>query len=187
MNQRTTFDLLHAQGIVDQIYSGAIRLPREVAMAEALIAFLNMSGGADGQRTGFGDPRKVRAAAVAALAGSGFKYEYGKAPFPPDEAERERQKGTLHPGGIRTPGFVSPGRQDMESFYERERDFTLHDFGPRGQVTTNVQVEIGGRFALHDETLRTGRPGTDFVETHLDFPPIDAVAIVPADQAPSED
>jgi hypothetical protein len=81
--------------------------PQAAALAAALMDYIDMTGGADGMSTGSGkDPRIVRAAAVVALKLAGFTY--GPADGSPgSDSEYERQRGTLHPGGIRTPGFVS--------------------------------------------------------------------------------
>jgi hypothetical protein len=77
-------------------------------LAIALIRFLDLTGGADGMSPGRGDPQLVRGLAVAALDKAGIAYGKSKVPLPGlDDAEYERQKGTLHEGGIRTPGFYS--------------------------------------------------------------------------------
>ena len=85
-------------------------------LAIALIRFLDLCGGADGTECGRGDPRVVRGLAVAALDKAGIAYGKSKVPLPGlDDAEHERQKGTLHAGGIRTPGFVSdPASQSRD-------------------------------------------------------------------------
>lgn len=74
-------------------------------LALALIRFIDMTGGIDGMSTGSqDDPRFVRLLALGALEDAGMPYSKNTL-----LAQRGvDQRGTLHPGGIRTPGFVTP-------------------------------------------------------------------------------
>lgn len=70
----------------------------------ALIRFLDMTGGIDGMGTGTqDDPRFVRILALGALEDAGMSYSQNTLLKP----RGVDQRGTLHSGGIRTPGFVS--------------------------------------------------------------------------------